>query len=136
MTISAEPIIYILIFVAVLMLVEGIYLTVFGKSISLNNRVSRRLTLMEKGANREQVLEQLRKEMGQHMSAGGIPLYSILANKANISATAGAGSAGGLAAFSNPVATHSSERPITAATFAYSFAGMSRSPQFAVRCLL
>ncbi len=43
MTISAAPIIYILIFVAVLMLVEGIYLTVFGKSISLNSRVSRRL---------------------------------------------------------------------------------------------
>ena len=80
--ISAAPLIYVLIFVAVLVLVEGIYLTVFGKSISLNSRVSRRLTLMEKGGNREQVLEQLRKEMGQHMSAKGIPLYSILANKA------------------------------------------------------
>ncbi len=82
MEISAAPLIYVLIFVAVLVLVEGIYLTVFGKSISLNSRVSRRLTLMEKGGNREQVLEQLRKEMGQHMSAKGIPLYSILANKA------------------------------------------------------
>lgn len=82
MTISAAPIIYILIFVAVLMLVEGIYLTVFGKSISLNSRVSRRLTLMEKGGNREQVLEQLRKEMSQHLAAKGIPLYSILADKA------------------------------------------------------
>ncbi len=82
MTISAAPLIYILIFVAVLFLVEGIYLTVFGKSISLNSRVSRRLALMEKGGNREQVLEQLRKEMSQHMSAKGIPLYSILANKA------------------------------------------------------
>ena len=34
--ISIEPIIYIAIFVAVLALVEGIYLTVFGKSIKLN----------------------------------------------------------------------------------------------------
>ena len=41
--ISAAPLIYVLIFVAVLVLVEGIYLTVFGKSISLNSRVSRRL---------------------------------------------------------------------------------------------
>jgi len=82
MTLSAAPVIYIVIFVAVLLLVEGIYLTVFGKSISLNSRVSRRLTLMERGGNREQVLEQLRKEMGQHAKARGIPLYSILATKA------------------------------------------------------
>ena len=82
MQLSAAPIIYILIFLAVLLLVEGIYLTVFGKSISLNNRVSRRLALLEKNQNREQVLEQLRKEMSQHMNARGIPLYSILASKA------------------------------------------------------
>ena len=82
MTISAAPLIYILIFIAVLVLVEGIYLTVFGKSISLNSRMSRRLALLEKNHNREQVLEQLRKEMSQHMSSRGIPLYSILATKA------------------------------------------------------
>ena len=82
MSISAEPIIYGLIFVAVLVLVEGIYLTVFGKSISLNNKVNRRLDLLEKGAGRAEVLEQLRKEMSQHMNSKGIPLYSILADKA------------------------------------------------------
>ncbi len=82
MEISAEPIIYGLIFIAVLVLVEGIYLTVFGKSISLNNRVNRRLELLEKGAGREQVLEQLRKEMTQHIQSKGIPIYSILASKA------------------------------------------------------
>ncbi len=90
MVISAEPLIYGLIFVAIIVLVEGIYLTVFGKSISLNNRVNRRLEMLEKGAGREQVLEQLRKEMGQHMKARGIPLYSILATraqKANIAFT-------------------------------------------------
>ncbi|SNT18325.1 type II secretion system F family protein [Tropicimonas sediminicola] len=82
MEISAEPLIYGLIFVAVLVLVEGIYLTAFGKSISLNNKVNRRLELLEKGGGREEVLEQLRKEMTQHMNSGGIPLYSILADKA------------------------------------------------------
>ena len=82
MQISAAPLIYILIFVAVVVLVEGLYLTVFGKSISLNNRVSRRLTLLQKNANREQVLEQLRKEMNQHLTSKSIPLYSILAKKA------------------------------------------------------
>ena len=82
MQISAAPLIYILIFVAVVMLVEGLYLTVFGKSISLNSRLSRRLALLEKVQDREKVLEQLRKEMSQHVSARGIPLYSILAAKA------------------------------------------------------
>ena len=82
MTISAAPLIYILIFVAVILLVEGVYLTVFGKSISLNSRVSRRLDLLAKNGNRELVLEQLRKEMSQHLKARGIPLYSILASKA------------------------------------------------------
>lgn len=82
MTISAAPLIYILIFVAVLVLVEGIYLTVFGKSISLNNRMSRRLALLDKNNNREEVLEQLRKEMTQHKASRGIPMYAILATKA------------------------------------------------------
>lgn len=82
MIISSTPIIYGLIFVAVLLLVEGIYLLVFGKSISLNNRVNRRLEMLEKGQRREQVLEQLRKEASQHTNAKGIPLYSLLAEKA------------------------------------------------------
>ena len=82
MSISPAPIIYALIFVAVLLLVEGLYLLVFGKSISLNARVNRRLDLLEKGGPREQVLEQLRKEASQHLKARGIPLYSILAAKA------------------------------------------------------
>ena len=82
MVISAEPLIYGLIFLSVLVIVEGIYLTIFGKSISLNNRVNRRLEMLEKGVGREQVLEQLRKEMGQHMKSRSIPIYAILADKA------------------------------------------------------
>lgn len=82
MTLSIEPLIYGLIFVAVLVIVEGLYLTVFGKSISLNTRVNRRLALLEKGAHREEVLEQLRKEMSQHIRSRRLPLYSILADRA------------------------------------------------------
>ena len=105
MQISAAPLIYILIFVSVVMLVEGLYLTVFGKSISLNSRISRRLALLEKNHDREKVLEQLRKEMSQHVNARGIPLYSILATKAqkaNIAFTPKAliGIMAGLALFS------------------------------------
>lgn len=82
MTLSAAPLIYVLIFVAVVVMVNGLYLVVFGKSISLNNRMSRRLALLEKNNNREQVLEQLRKETEQHVNSRGIPLYSMLAKKA------------------------------------------------------
>lgn len=82
MIISPTPIIYGLIFVAVILLVEGIYLLAFGKSISLNRKVNRRLEMLDKGVRREEVLERLRKEATQHLTSKGIPLYSILASKA------------------------------------------------------
>jgi tight adherence protein B len=85
---SAEPIIYGLIFIGVLVLVEGLYLVAFGKSISMNSRVNRRLEMLNKGGRREEVLDQLRKEMRQHMSAKSIPLYSLLAAKAQKAAIA------------------------------------------------
>ena len=80
--ISIEPLIYILIFVAVLVLVQGAYLVIFGKSISMDGTVNRRLEMLDKGGNREQVLDQLRKEMTQHMKSQSIPIYSLLATKA------------------------------------------------------
>lgn len=88
MTLSAEPVIYGLIFVGVLILVEGIYLTVFGKSISLNSRVNRRLEMLDNGGRRDEVMEKLRKEMQQHLRARRFPLYSMLAIKAQKAAIA------------------------------------------------
>ncbi|WP_278921343.1 MULTISPECIES: type II secretion system F family protein [Pseudophaeobacter] len=88
MQLSAEPVIYLLIFVGVVVLVEGIYLVAFGKSIRLNSQVNRRLEMMEKGSSRQQVLEQLRKEMGQHGKSKTIPLYSLLAERAQKAAIA------------------------------------------------
>ncbi|SFH15033.1 type II secretion system protein F (GspF) [Palleronia marisminoris] len=82
MQIPVELIVYGVIFVAVLLLVEGIYLTAFGKSISLNSRVNRRIEMLEKGKGREQVLDQLRKEMTQHMNGQKLPIYALLATKA------------------------------------------------------
>ena len=82
MQISPAPLIYIAIFAAVVILVEGIYLTAFGRSISLNSRISRRLALLEKNGNREEVLAQLRKEMNQYDRTRSIPLYSMFTKKA------------------------------------------------------
>ncbi len=85
---SIELIIYGLVFIGVLVLVEGLYLVTFGKSISLNSRVNRRLEMLDKGAGREEVLEKLRKEMQQHMKTKSIPLYSLLGEKAQKAAIA------------------------------------------------
>ncbi len=82
MTLNPEILVYGLIFIGVLLLVEGIYLTVFGKSISLNNKINRRIDMLEKGMGREQVLEQLRKEMSLHMKSKSIPIYALMADKA------------------------------------------------------
>ena len=54
----------------------------------MNSRVNRRLEMLNKGGRREEVLDQLRKEMRQHMNAKSIPLYSILAAKAQKAAIA------------------------------------------------
>lgn len=82
MELNPEFLVYGAIFVAVLALVEGIYLTAFGRSIRLDRKVNRRLELLEKGARREEVLEQLRKEMDQHLKARRVPVYALLADKA------------------------------------------------------
>ncbi len=85
---NAEVIIYGLVFVGVLILVEGVYLVAFGKSISLNNKVNRRLEMLDKGNHREEVLAKLRKEMDQHMKSRSLPLYSMLADRAQKAAIA------------------------------------------------
>ncbi|MEM8848423.1 MAG: type II secretion system F family protein [Pseudomonadota bacterium] len=82
MELSIEPLLYLAIFGANVLIIGGVYLLIFGNSIKLNNRVNRRLSLMEKGATRDEVMAQLRKEMSQHDSAKSIPLYSLLAEKA------------------------------------------------------
>ena len=88
MALNPELVIYGVIFLAVMAVIQGVYLVIFGKSISLNNSVNRRLEMLEKGTGREQVLEQLRKEMTQHMNSQSIPIYSILASKAQKAAIA------------------------------------------------
>ena len=85
---SAEPIIYGGIFLGVLILVNGVYLVAFGKSISLNSRVNRRLEMLNKSTSREEVLAKLRKEMDQHLESRGVPLYSLLADRAQKAAIA------------------------------------------------
>ncbi len=81
---SIEPLIYAVIFAAVLFLIEGIYLAVFGKSVRLESRVNRRLQLLEKGESRESVMETLRKEREQHTKTLRLPIIGMLSKKAAV----------------------------------------------------
>lgn len=82
MEISPTLIIYGAIFVGVLLLVEAIYLMVFGRSIQLGSRLNRRLEFIEKSASRTEAIEKLRKEISQHSGGMRIPFYTLLAEKA------------------------------------------------------
>ena len=79
---SFEPIIFVIIFVGVLLMVQGLYLLAFGKSARLDSKVNRRLTLLEKGVDAEEVLTQLRKEHEQHLGLSSVPIMSPLFEKA------------------------------------------------------
>lgn len=77
-----EAIIFILIFVGVILMVEGLYLVAFGKSISSSAKVNRRLSLLEEGKDYEEVLTTLRREREQHKNSFQFPVFSILSKKA------------------------------------------------------
>ena len=79
---SFEPLIYAVIFVGILLMVEGIYLVIFGKSVRLENKVNRRLELLEKGEEPEEVLNTLRREREQHSQGMSLPILAPLSEKA------------------------------------------------------
>ena len=57
-----QPIIYALIFVGVFMMVEGMYLIIFGKTLKREKKVNRRLALLQDGRDTEEVMGILRQE--------------------------------------------------------------------------
>ena len=79
---SFEPLIYAVIFVGILLMVEGIYLVIFGKSVRLEGKVNRRLDLLEKGEDPEDVLNTLRREREQHRQGMSLPILAPLNAKA------------------------------------------------------
>lgn len=80
--ISAEPIVFALVFIGVLIAVEGLYLLAFGRTARQGRKVNRRLHLLDKGADAMEVLTQLRKERERHVDATSIPFLSTLFEKA------------------------------------------------------
>ncbi len=91
MEITISPLIYLAIFGSVLLLIQGIYLFAFGKSIEHSSKLNRRLDLIEKGRGKKDVMEQLRRERSGHSKKYSIPIYGLiedLARKGNIAFSA------------------------------------------------
>lgn len=76
------PLLYGMIFLGVLLIVEGVYLFIYGGKLRREAKVNRRLRLLEQGADREEVMVKLRKERERHQNARGTPLFSIVFEKA------------------------------------------------------
>lgn len=90
MELSLSPLVYIAIFGSVLLVIQGLYLILFGRSMAHDSKMNRRLELMSKGKTKKDVLEQLRKERSIHGKNSSIPLYGLMserAQKANIAFT-------------------------------------------------
>jgi tight adherence protein B len=88
MTISLSPLIYVAIFGAVLLVIQGLYLLLFGNQIARNNKINRRLELIEQGQSKKEIMERLRKERSAHSGqSSSMPLYGLVeahARRANI----------------------------------------------------
>lgn len=57
-----QPLIYAFIFVGVFLMVEGVYLLIYGKTLKREKKVNRRLVLLQQGRDTEEVLNILRLE--------------------------------------------------------------------------
>ena len=82
-----QPIIYALIFIGILLMVEGLYLVAFGKTLKREKRVNRRLSLLHEGRDTEEVLSILRAEREGSHKTGTLPIIGPLiemARHANI----------------------------------------------------
>ena len=77
-----QPLIYALIFVGVLLMVEGVYLVLFGKTLKREKKVNRRLALLQEGKDTEEVLSILRAEREGAKKAIRLPVIGTLLEKA------------------------------------------------------
>jgi len=57
-----QPLIYAFIFIGVFLMVEGVYLLIYGKTLKRERKVNRRLSLLQQGRDTEEVLNILRLE--------------------------------------------------------------------------
>lgn len=73
-----QPVVYALIFIGVMLMVEGLYLIAFGRTLAREKKVNRRLTLLQDGRDTEEILSILRAEREGGMSAASMPVIGPL----------------------------------------------------------
>jgi len=83
-----QPIIYALIFIGVFMMVEGVYLVIFGKTLKREKKVNRRLVLLQDGKDTEEVLSILRHEREGNERQERLPVIGPLVEMARHAAIA------------------------------------------------
>jgi len=84
------PVIYGLIFIGVFLMVEGAYLLIYGRTLSREKKVNRRLALLQDGKDTEEVLGILRAEREGSEQTDRLPVIGPLmemARHANITLT-------------------------------------------------
>lgn len=79
-----QPIVYALIFIGVLLMVEGIYLIVFGKTLRREKKINRRLSLLQEGKDTEEVLSILRAEREGKKYDLRIPIIGSMMEQARL----------------------------------------------------
>lgn len=77
-----QPLIYALIFVGVFLMVEGVYLLIYGKTLKREKKVNRRLALLQQGRDTEEVLNILRLEREGSERIERLPVVGPLAEMA------------------------------------------------------
>lgn len=77
-----QPIIYALIFIGIVLIVEGLYLVVFGKTLKREKRVNRRLSMLQEGKDAEEVMSILRAEREGSARSNRFPVVGILVEQA------------------------------------------------------
>ena len=82
-----QPLIYAFIFVGVFLMVEGVYLMIFGKTLKREKKVNRRLALLQDGKDTEEVLSILRAEREGIEKHDKMPVIGPLVEMARHGAT-------------------------------------------------
>lgn len=90
MQFNVETLIYIGLFLGTLLFVGGLYLVVFGATLTKASKFNRRMAMLEAGKTRQDVLTTLRKEINKQSRTGKIPFLSgllLLSRRANLNLT-------------------------------------------------
>ncbi len=90
MQFTVETLIYIGIFAGTLLFVGGLYLVVFGATLTKAARFNRRVAMLEAGKTRQDVLNTLRREINKQGRTVKIPFLSglmLLSRRANLNLT-------------------------------------------------